>query len=263
MDQSLFGDSVPRKAGTRQTVAAVLFALYLIWDILSVTGVLYLMLQDAMLTSPVTRFVMPAIELLLPMAGFALLIPGAANRATKTATVLLSVGYGCTVLCFAGCALSLSAASGEVMYMQIEQMNAYCRWVSLACAVVSFFAFSVILRGNAIEPDTASWIGLLLLEAMIGAVRSLFNVVGTVEPEEHPFVSFPGKVFLVVCIVLLIVAYVRLARCTAFSGAGTDAPQGVYSPLNKYMAGIVVASGVTLAALWAVYRFAAPWLRTL
>ena len=98
---------------------------------------------------------------------------------------------------------------------------------------------------------------------MIMPVWSLFNVVGTVEPEEHPFVSFPGAVFSVVWTVLLIIAYVRFARCTAFSGAGTDAPQGVYSPLNKYMAGIVVASGVTLAALWAVCRFAAPWLRTL
>lgn len=263
MDQSLFGDSVARKAGTRQTVAAVLFALYLIWNVLRMTGLLYLMLQDAMLTSPVTGFVMSAIELLLPMAGFALLIPGAANRATKTATVLLSVGYGCTMLCYAGCALSLSAASGEVTHMQIGQMYAYCGWVSWACEVVSLFAFSLILRGNAIEPDTASWIGLLLLEAMIMPVWSLFNVVGTVEPEEHPFVSFPGAVFSVVWTVLLIIAYVRFARCTAFSGAGTDAPQGVYSPLNKYMAGIVVASGVTLAALWAVYRFAAPWLRTL
>lgn len=264
MDQSLFGDSVARKAGTRQTVAAVLFALYLIWNVLRMTGLLYLMLQDAMLTSPVTGFVMSAIELLLPMAGFALLIPGAANRATKTATVLLSVGYGCTMLCYAGCALLLSAASGEVTHMQIGQMYAYCGWVSWACEVVSLFAFSLILRGNAIEPDTASWIGLLLVDAMITLVGVLFGVVVIgIGPGEHPFGSLPGMVFRVVWDVLLIGAYIRFARCAAFSGAGEDAPQGVYSPLNKYMAGIVVASGVTLAALWAVCRFAAPWLRTL
>lgn len=266
MDQSLSlsGDSVPRKAGTRQTVAAVLFAVWMIWNVLSVLGLHIYLLQEVLPASPVTEFVMSAVTFLFPMAGFAMLIPGAANRATKTATVLLSVGYACIVLCYAGCALSLSAATGDITEVQIGQMYAYRGLTSLACSIIWLFAFSVILRSNAIESGTASWIGLLLVDAMITLVGVLFGVVVIgIGPGEHPFGSLPGTVFRVVWDVLLIGAYIRFARCAAFSGAGEDAPQGVYSPLNKYMAGIVVASGVTLAALWAVYRFAAPWLRML
>lgn len=267
MEQTLplSGAETPCKVRVGQTVAAVLFAVWLIWKVLSELGLLqFLMQQDVLPASPVAGFVILAVARLFPVVGFALLIPGAANRATKTATVLLSAGSACLLLCMAACALML-LTSEEITDFQLGQMYNYVGYADLAYAVVSLFAFSVILRGNAVEAGAASWIGLLLVSAMILPVVYLFNFIAVrfMGPGEHPFGSLPGTVFWVVWDVLLIGAYIRFARCTAFSGAGADAPQGVYSPLNKYMAGIVVASGVTLAVLWAVYRFAAPWLRML
>ena len=234
------------------------------WGLLSMLGLQIYLLQEVLPASPAAGFALQAVVMLLPLAGFALLIPGAANRATKTATVLLSVGEACVVLCATGCALALSVSEDGMSLERIGLMYTYTGYVALAYAVVALFAFSVILRSNSIEAGTASWIGLLLVDTMLMPAIILSNYVsGFMELGEHAFDSLPGLVFRVVWQLLLIVAYVRFVRCPAFSGEGEAAPEGPCSPLNKYMAGIVVASGVTLAALWGVYRFAAPWLRTL
>lgn len=268
MEQSLplSGTSVPCKVRTRQTIAAVLFVVWLVWNGLSMLG-LHLFLLQGVLLSPVAGFVMQAIVGLFPLAGFALLIPGAANRATKTALVLLSVGNACLVLCAAGGALFLSSLEdAEITYEHIGLVHTCGGYVSLAYAVVSLFAFSVILRSNEIGRSVSSWIGLLLVEAMLMPANMLVFFSTSflyMQPDEYAFGSVPGLVFRVVWQLLLIVAYVRFACCSAFSGDGAAAPKGSCSPLNKYMAGIVVASGITLAVLWVVFRFAAPWLRTL
>lgn len=267
MEQSLplSGTSVPRKASTLQTTAAVLFAVCLIWNVLSILGLHLFLLKEMLLASPAAGFAIRAVVMLLPLAAFALLIPGAANRATKTASVLLSAGCACVVLCVAGCALFLSSSDGDISYEYIEQMYTYSGYVSIAYGVVSLYAYSVILRSNRIERNTSTWIGLLLVDVMIVPALQLSNFITSryMDSGEHAFSSVPWIVFQIVWHVLLIVAYVRFARCSAFSGQSEATPEGSCSPLNKYMAGIVVASGVTLAALWAVFSFVAPWLRTL
>ena len=268
MEQSLplSGAGVPRRVHTRQTVAAVLFAVQMAWGLLSTLGLQIFLLRDVLSASPAAGFALRAVVMLFPLAGFALLIPGAANRATKTAAVLLSVGCACVVLCAVGCALALSVSEDGMSPERIGQAHVYDGYVSLAYGVVALFAFSVILRSNGIERSTSSWIGLLLVDTMLTPAGILSGYIIShffMEPGEHAFGSLPWLLFQVVWQSLLLVAYVRFARCSAFSGEGAVVPEGSCSPLNKYMAGIVVASGVTLAALWGVYRFAAPWLRTL
>lgn len=243
MEQSLplSGSDVPRKASVRQTIAAVLLVAPLICSLLSLlVGVLNLV----GIVSP-----------LLLVVGYALLIPGAANRATKTALLLL---------CFTPVPLLLFAVLQELSGFDGSAAFDIYGGCTLFCSVLNVYAFSVILRSNELDRNTVSWIGLLIVGEYASIMFGLRSVLGadSIELYKTGF-GVLTALFGVVWTVFLIVAYVRFARCAAFSGAGASEPAGVWSPVNRYMAAAIVAPAVTQLALWALFRVAAPWLSSL
>lgn len=257
MEQSLplSGSDVPRKASVRQTIAAVIFVVELVWGVLNPYLGIYL--RQTFEIGPTISVAavfsaMNAVSLLLLAAGYALLISGAANRATKTALVLLVSLQVAGILLY----------GAEIFFWQYSSVP-FVFWLLFTFSEV--YAFSVILRGNELDRNTVSWIGLFIVgECMSIVFRLMHGVSGAdwIELNETGF-GLLTTLFQVVWVVLLIVASVRFARCAAFSGAGAPAPADVWSPVNRYMAAAIVAPAVTLLALWALFRVVAPGLSSL
>lgn len=258
MEQSLplSGSDVPRMASVRQTIAAVLFVLLSVWGMLSPYLDGYLAHTFRIEYISVVLSVKSAVSYLLLTAGYALLISGAANRATKTALLLLCF---MSVLLLLFVVLRVLSVFGDSTFFSIYGS------CTLFSSVLDVYAFSVILRSNELDRNTASWIGLFIVGGCTSIMFGLRNVLGVDSIELLYETGFGSllTLFHVVWVVLMIVAYVRFARCAAFSGAGTPEPAGVWSPVNRYMAAAIVAPAVTLLALWALIRFAAPWLSSL
>lgn len=196
------------------------------------------------------------INMALCLVGLLLLLPIASNRATNVALIV-----GC---CWSGASLlfcGISAVSESTEGLNIAQWG-----ITVAASIVWCYIYSVILRNNRLDAAIVSWIGLLVVAQMIGPVFSFQTIwmEGMADWSESLYSRF-YFLFWIIFWILLIIAYFKFARSGAFAGAcdRSPAPEGAYTPLNKYMAGIFITAGVVIAVLWAMYHFAAPVLREL
>ncbi len=134
-------------------------------------------------------------------------------------------------------------------------------------SLVAVYALSLLLRNRRLGASDRSWIGLLAISECSTIIIDCFWGIGSDYlaafdlPWSHMWSnSRYYQIFSYGWIILHIIAVWRLAHCPLFAGrreATEPLPAGFYSPLNRYMAAVVIASAVAVGALTLLYANAA------
>ncbi len=140
----------------------------------------------------------------------------------------------------------------------------YVFWVIIKVVIglVAVYAFSLLLRNRRLGASERSWIGLLAVgqcNAIIYSFSSIwFDYITASDLSWSYLWTYSGyyQIFSYGWAILCIIAVWRLAHCPLFAGrreATEPLPAGFYSPLNRYMAAVVIASAVAVGALTLLY----------
>ena len=251
MEQHLLltGGDAPKRVRIRQIFAALLwvglpqvlvfFGVALWWSLFA----------DASMDGSVKAVYFNAFVVSLCQAcGVLLLLPIASNRIVRVAmtigccwSALYAVLHG--VLCL----IELPAWS----WIAAQGANAFG-------ALVWAYCIALILRSGRMAESYVAWGGLLIVGCAMTCVSSGLPLCGL-------FVNISAvyALFSLVCSVMVIVAYFKFVRSGAFSGDFDAAipPRSAYSPLNRYMAGVVVSTAAMLLVFWAYSVYAVPLLQ--
>lgn len=139
-----------------------------------------------------------------------------------------------------------------------------CGRVSLCLVFV--YALSLLLRNRRLGASDRSWIGLLAVGQCIGIVFSFSMIwrgylyASDLSDLHHWSDSRYYQIFEYGWHILGAIASWRLAHCPLFAGrrAATEPlPAGFYSPLNRYLAAVVIASAAAVGGLTLLYANAA------
>lgn len=243
-----------RNVRTRQITAAILMSLAILWSNLlspllrgyllgytydfhsySIYGVCSVMLSS-----------------FLWVEAFVLLFPIVSNRPTKIAlwigilnSLWLTLFYAIPVIISKPIPLSAE--------------KAFC----ISYDLISCYWFSVILRNNHLTKISVSWIGIWIIQFMIDPMYYFTNI--WLNESVPPVASMFYTIFFGVVInVFFFISFFKFTHCTAFSGVpdSSSIREKAYSPLNKYVLGPFVVSGIVISALWAYYKYAAHLLET-
>lgn len=182
-----------------------------------------------------------------------LLIGIAANRMTRVAVGVMT---GWTLLFFV---LSLLADMGLFPDGGIGNL------MNLLDSFVFIYAFSILLRNNAIAESRRKWMILLPVGHLFGVVGICAGVAQQAVPDgfvfgvEHVFLFSSGfQWFNYILRLLLWIAWFKLTHSEAFAPTydDTPAPAGAYSPATKYMAMPIICGLLCFALSWTLYHFA-------
>ncbi len=252
MEQSfpLSGPTAPLKGvRIRQNLAALLFVLSLLLNLIRAFAPYALDLQWG---GP-----------LLSGLGVLLLLPLAANDATRRAVTVAGAWCAVSVLFYAILPGLFSSAS------DLESVGRYHMALSLFGAIgplVWIWSLATILRANLLETPQRSWIGVLIVTLAGGWIHAAtFIYVNAFDVGILWNANWISILTGAINQILAMIAWVVLARCAAFSGRRVAGcvQRGACNPLNRYVVGALVAALVTTLALWAYYRYAVPELREL
>lgn len=234
MEQTLplSGTSVPRSVRVWQIIAAILLIIPVIVQMLD----LYSYLWE------------PAIVVIINICnaiGFLVLMPLASNQPTKTA---LKLGCLWSVVIVA---ISLFGQVDLILIISIGIMKGFI-WT---------YFFSLFYCNNSLSER--SWFNLLIANQML---LPTLHLISGIDPNvcslANPIGSSLMMYFQIVWGVLLIFAYFKFASSKIFSGKDNWVliSKGVYTPLNKYVVGAIVISGVTIVVIWIYSEYVAPLL---
>lgn len=138
----------------------------------------------------------------------------------------------------------------------------------LLIAIIGFYACSLILRNNRLDRGISWWIALLAISYGIDLFWYLWSPIAVLFDPNYTL--WPGhtitfKIFNLLFSILLVTSYIKLARCVAFAGkeSAPQLPEKAYSPLNKYMAALLITPAVLILFLWLHARFLVPALNSM
>lgn len=258
--------AAPRKKHPCQIIAAVLFTLFMIVSFANVLGITLSVVRTLPLSEIEGMGYVGIISGILFIAAFAMLIPLAANKATKNAAILLIVNGVLSILVytlrdvlhvFGSLDLEINGSTYSVFYFIWPLVN-----------ILGVYAFSLILRNNRLDRGVSWWIALLAISYGVELFWNLWSpIAGLFDPN---YTLWPGntiacKIFDLLFSILLVTSYIKLARCAAFAGkeSAPQLPEKAYSPLNKYMAALLITPAVLILFLWLHVRFLAPVLNSM
>lgn len=233
MEQSLplSGASVPRSVRVRQIIATVLLAIPVIMQMLD----LYSYLWESVIVVVIN---------ICNAIGFLILMSLASNQLIKTA---LKLGCLWSVVIVA---ISLFEQVDLIVIISIGIIKGFI-WT---------YFFSLFYCNNSLSEKL--WCNLLIANQMLLPV---LHLVSGIDPNvcylANPISSL-SMYFQIVWGVLLIFAYFKFSSSEIFSGKDNWVliSKGVYTPLNKYVVGAFVTSGVTIAAIWIYSEYVVPLL---
>lgn len=190
----------------------------------------------------------------------------AANRPCKTAVIILAAN---TLLAFladaiitvTGVAIMADKGSGFLSIMSIIKES-----IQLITMLGYMYAISLIIRNGGITENAKSWITML---AVFNSFSWILMFVNRFVPfletgyENLFYASATYSALVLIMFILRIIAYVKLAMSDAFSEKCCEPAARPYTPLNRYVAGILIATVVTVFAVWAYYSFAASHINNL
>lgn len=247
--------SVPTKVKVWRNIAAFLLSLNFIWGI--VNSIVYIGYSE--LRSIIGSIIDLLFRCLLPIGAFVMLAYAASNRPTRN---MMYVLIGKQVVCILL----------VVMFnFYILPASTWSYW-NILNSLISAYALSVVLRSNQMEANGRGWVGLMFVGLFIdlewylnGFLQLHFYGDGT-GPDY--FVETFSKFRIIwqdVWSLMMIIVWFKFAQSCAFSGKFQSASpvSGTYTPLNKYMAAVVLIAGFVMGLLWVYYEYAAPALRML
>ena len=176
----------------------------------------------------------------------------ASDVPTKTAALLLGT-----------CFLFLFSLD---LFSLLGRRSAFGFCSSIFCRLVVVYALSLLLRNRRLGASDRSWIGLLAVGQCIGIVFSFSMIwrgylyASDLSDLHHWSDSRYYQIFEYGWHILGAIASWRLAHCPLFAGrrAATEPlPAGFYSPLNRYLAAVVIASAAAVGGLTLLYANAA------
>lgn len=203
---------------------------------------------------------------LLMLTAYLLLIRCAANRPCKTAVIILAANtllnfLADAIITVTGVAIMADKGSGFLSIMFIIKEP-----IQLITMLGYMYAISLIIRNGGITENAKSWITML---AVFNSFSWIFMFVNLFVPfletdyENLFFASATYSALVLIMFILMIIAYVKLAMSDAFSEKCCEPAARPYTPLNRYVAGILIATVVTVFAVWAYYSFAASHINNL
>lgn len=253
MEQSLPlpQSSVPANVKVWRNIAAFLLSLGLILNI--VNSVVHIYSYS---------FGVDVIINLLHVGAFGMLAYTAANRPTRNMMyVLIGKQFVWIILVLVSNFVTIFVLPGRV----------WACW-NILNPLLWAYVLSVVLRNNQMTANERGWIGLLFVASFLdlegpldGLLQLHFYGDGT---GPNYFVETFSNLRIIwrdVWNLMMIVVYFKFARSCAFSGKTQSASpvSETYTPLNKYMAAVVLTTGIVVGLVWVYYEYAAPALRML
>lgn len=228
----LFGTDVPRSVRVRQIIATVLLAIPVIMQMLN----LYSYLWESVIVAVIN---------ICNAIGFLILMSLASAQPIKTA---LKLGCLWSVVIVA---ISLFEQVDLIVIISIGIIKGFI-WT---------YFFSLFYCNNSLSEKL--WCNLLIVNQMLLPV---LHLISGIDPNvcflANPIGCSLSMYFQIVWGVLLIFAYFKFSSSEIFSGKDNWVliSKGVYTPLNKYVVGAFVTSGVTIAAIWIYSEYVASLL---
>lgn len=203
---------------------------------------------------------------LLMLTAYLLLIRCAANRPCKTAVIILAANtllnfLADAIITVTGVAIMADKGSGFLSIMFIIKWS-----IQLITMLGYMYAISLIIRNGGITENAKSWITMLAVFSSLSWILMFVNLfVPFLETDYENlfFASATYSAFVLITFILRIIAYVKLSMSDAFSEKCCEPAAKPYTPLNRYVAGILIATVVTVFAVWAYYSFAASHINNL
>lgn len=203
---------------------------------------------------------------LLMLTAYLLLIRCAANRPCKTAVIILAAN---TLLAFladatitvTGVAIMADKGSGFLSIMFIIKEA-----IQLIIMLGYMYAISLIIRNGGITENAKSWITMLAVFNSFSWILMFVNLFVPFLETDYENLFFASATYSalgLIMFILRIIAYVKLAMSDAFSEKCCEPAARPYTPLNRYVAGILIATVVTVFAVWAYYSFASSHINNL
>ena len=245
---------VSTKVKVWRNIAAFLLSLNFIWGI--VNSIVYIGYSEI-------RLIIDLLFMcLLPIGAFIMLAYAASNRPTRNMMYVL-IGKQFVWI--------LLVVMSNFIDRYILPASTWSYW-NILNPLISAYALSVVLRNNQMEANERGWVGLLFvglfidLEGPLNGFLQLHFYGDGVGPDY--FVETFSKFRIIwqdVWSLMMIIVWFKFARSCAFSGKSklVSLVSGTYTPLNKYMAAVVLIVGFVMGLLWAYYEYAAPALRML
>lgn len=156
-------------------------------------------------------------------------------------------------------ALLFGAGNLLSIFVDLPQIGGVCMGIS---SLVAVYASSLLLRNRRLEASDRSWIGLLAVGQCFGIVFAFSRIwMGYFQASGLPWphlwtVPIYYRIFQFGWGILSAIAVWRLAHCPLFAGRQAETeplPAGFYSPLNRYMAALVIASAAAVGGLTLLY----------
>ena len=203
---------------------------------------------------------------LLMLTAYLLLIRCAAKRPCKTTVIILAANtllnfLADAIITVTGVAIMADKGSGFLSIMFIIKWS-----IQLITMLGYMYAISLIIRNGGITENAKSWITMLAVFNSFSWILMFVNLfVPFLETDYENlfFASATYSALVLIMFILRIIAYVKLAMSDAFSGKCCEPAARPYTPLNRYVAGILIATVVTVFAVWAYYSFAASHINNL
>lgn len=251
--------SIPKSVRAKQTIAAVLMMILLVLVytpflegiIQELLGIEYFV-DSTMQVSLGYRLYELILSVGLEIISFIVLLTIASNKATQMATLLyvvaLVIGY---------IEYRVGVSAGWILRVVVSLLNVY--------------ALSIIITNNerVINIKDKVWLSLFCVHPVMGIMSRITDYITTTHQIEsnlywylpyqlgghHSYLNIGTMVWYIIWGILLIISIFRLARCGAFNGTNTneEQPQANYSPLNRYMVGVVVGCVVGAVLLAIIY----------
>lgn len=203
---------------------------------------------------------------LLMLTGYLLLIRCAANRPCKTAIMILAAitllyTIGNAIMTVTGVAMMPDKVSGFLSVMSVVAFA-----IHLIAIIGYMYSIPLIIRNCMTSENEKSWITMLAVFNSLTWSLEIINIFGfcwTGNPEDSFYASTIYSILLLIMTILRTIAYVKLAMSGTFSEKHYEPAARPYSPLNRYVAGILIATAVSVTAVWVYYSFAASHINNL
>lgn len=232
----------------RQNIAAGLLVLT---DIFQLIRLLLPQLFIPFATTPQGATLLSSIVGVVFIVAWCILSSTASNKTTRIASIIILASA------LVGILLSLISLEYNGQYQFIAV-------VYFCLPLTKIYAFSILLKGyNNINVADRTWIGFIIayiiasLFVSLSTYLGIFNTIDGYETQrQYNFLwSITWCIWNMALYILIAVAEFRVAKCAAFAGNynSEPAPQGAYSPINKYFAATFITIPIVLCLLWIVY----------
>lgn len=204
--------------------------------------------------------ILPIILAHVSVALFMDLFPVSFQMCTAVKSILCS--FLCLIAYFLLWRIASDAPTKKSMLLLGASILISLVIMKVVVGLVAVYAFSLLLRNRRLGTSERSWIGLLAVgqcNAIIYSFSSIwFDYITASDLSWSYLWTYSGyyQIFSYGWAILCIIAVWRLAHCPLFAGrreATEPLPAGFYSPLNRYMAAVVIASAVAVGALTLLY----------